>query len=198
MKIMTHSLGRLLSLGLVCAALTTGARAEETQPGYAEFGKLTASSTAEQFVEVNLQGALLKLAAQVTKKNDPDVAELIGGIQRVRVNVVGLGDDNREDISKRVENLREELVGKGWERIVQAKENQGDVSIYLKTGKEGVVQGVVVTVLDGTKEAVLVNVVGNIRLDQLGKVGERLNIEPLKNLGGTTSETKSGDPKTSK
>ena len=40
----------------------------------------------------------------------------------------------------------------------------------------------VVTVLSSDNEAVLVNVVGDIDLDQIAELGERLNIEPLREL----------------
>jgi hypothetical protein len=37
--------------------------------------------------------------------------------------------------------------------------------------------------LDGNKEAVFVNVVGDIKPDQLSMLGDRLHIDPLKKLG---------------
>jgi hypothetical protein len=40
----------------------------------------------------------------------------------------------------------------------------------------------VVTVIDGKKEAVLVNVVGNIQPEKLATLGERFDIEPLRKL----------------
>ena len=43
-----------------------------------------------------------------------------------------------------------------------------------------------VTVLDGNKqEAVVVNVVGDIKPEQLAALGEAMNIEPLKKAGGS-------------
>jgi len=45
------------------------------------------------------------------------------------------------------------------------------------------VEGLVVTVLQGNKEAVLVNVVGDIRPEKLAMIGERFGIEPLKQVG---------------
>jgi hypothetical protein len=57
------------------------------------------------------------------------------------------------------------------------------VGIYLKTHDNGNVQGLVVIALDGKKEAVFVNVVGDIKPDQLSTLGDRLHIDPLKKLG---------------
>ena len=44
------------------------------------------------------------------------------------------------------------------------------------------VEGIAVTVLSGDGEAVFVNIVGDIRPQQIAEVGERLNIDPLKKL----------------
>lgn len=183
MKTLAESFKKSLSIAVASLALSGPLMAEDTPAGYVDFGTLTPSAKSEQFVEVNMKGAMLKLAAQLTKKSEPDVADLLSGIQQVRVNVVGLDADNRDAITKRISEVRTQLEKKGWERVVQAKERAQDVSVYLKSGKEGVLDGVVVTVLDGTKEAVFVNVVGTINMEQIGKLGEKLDIQPLKQIG---------------
>lgn len=198
MNAFSRRFARCLSLASLCVALSSAVHAADPSPGFVDFGKLVPSSSSDQFVEVNLHGALLKLAAQVTKKNEPDVADLLSGIERVRVNVVGLGEDNREEMTQRVKRIRSELAGNGWEQIVQAKEAKSDVSVFIKSAKGDVVQGVVVTVMDGGREAVLINVVGNIRLEQLGKLGERLDLDPLKNLEGTLRQPKTDSTKDAK
>lgn len=198
MNTLSRRLARSLSLSFLCVSLFTAARAADPSPGFVDFGKLVPSASSDQFVEVHLHGALLKLAAQVTQKNEPEVADLLSGIERVRVNVVGLGEDNRAEITQRVKHIRSELAGNGWDQIVQAKEAKSDVSVYLKSTQQEVVQGIVVTVIEGGREAVLINVVGNIRLDQLGKLGERLNLDPLKNLEGTLRQPKSERTKEAK
>lgn len=198
MNTLSRRLARCLSLSLLCALWTAQIHAADPSPGYVDFGKLVPSVSSDQFVEVNLHGALLKLAARVTRKNEPDVADVLTGIESVRVNVVGLGEDNREEITKRVKGIRAELAGSGWDQIIQAKEAKSDVSVYMKSAKEDVVQGLVVTVMEGGREAVLINVVGNIRLEQLGKLGERLNLDPLKNLDGTLRPNKNESVKGAK
>jgi Domain of unknown function (DUF4252) len=58
------------------------------------------------------------------------------------------------------------------------------VAVYVKTRGEEAIEGLVVTVLDGNKkEAVFVNLVGDIRPDQVAAVGKALNIDPLKKAG---------------
>jgi len=58
------------------------------------------------------------------------------------------------------------------------------VSIYLKTRDKDSVQGLAIVVLEGNNQAVFVNVVGDIKPEQLAVLGERLNIDPLKKFGG--------------
>jgi hypothetical protein len=51
------------------------------------------------------------------------------------------------------------------------------------------IEGVAVTVLQGNSEAVLVNVVGDIKPEQLATLGERFDIEPLKKIGTTVKKS---------
>jgi hypothetical protein len=53
----------------------------------------------------------------------------------------------------------------------------------IKTRGEEAVEGLVITVLEGKGEAVLINIVGDIKPEKLGAIGERLNIKPLKKVG---------------
>jgi hypothetical protein len=86
-------------------------------------------------------------------------------------------------MADRVKAIRSQLDGDGWERIVTAQQKTQDVGVYLKTRGPETVEGVVVTVLDGNKQAVLINVVGDIQPEKLGILGDRFNIDPLKKLG---------------
>ena len=44
-------------------------------------------------------------------------------------------------------------------------------------------EGLVITVIEGNREAVLINIVGDIKPDKIAVIGERMNIEPLKKAG---------------
>src|SRR6516225_10156434 len=167
---------------IIPLAVATNVRAEALPAGQVDFGTLTSSAGGE-FVEVNVTTSLVSLATKFLEKDDPDVAQVLKGLQMIRVNVVGVGDDNRADIEARVQGIRKDLEAKGWERIVKVQEKGQDVGVYLKTQNKDTVQGVVVVVMDGKKEAVFVNVVGDIKPEQLSMLGEKLHIDPLKKIG---------------
>jgi hypothetical protein len=180
MKTLIYYAQIILMIGL---AGGSAVQAQNTLPGAVDFGKLTPSADGGEFVEVNIRSNLILMAARLAEKAEPQVAELLRGIQQVRVNVLGLSDANRADIRKRVQTIREQLDSLQWERVVTVQKSQEDVGVYLKMRGDEAVEGLVVTVLSGDKEAVLVNIVGNIRPEKVAMIGERFNIEPLKNLG---------------
>ena len=128
------------------------------------------------------------MAAKLVEKEDADIAKLLNGLHSIRVNVIGLDEENRPDMEKRVQKVRKDLEGKGWERIVTARKEGQDVGVYLKTGEKNAVQGLAVVVIDGNKQAVFVNVVGDIRPEQLSMLGEKFHIEPLKKLSEATEK----------
>ncbi|MBL9139205.1 MAG: DUF4252 domain-containing protein [Verrucomicrobiales bacterium] len=175
------SIARITVSSLVALTLLTPPLwAAEDTAGFVDFGKFAKPGEGRQFVEVNVGAALISIAARITEKSEPEVAELLKGLKSVRVNVIGLDAANRGEMTDKAAKIRGELESKGWERVVTVQEKQQDVGVYLKHRGEEAIEGVVVTVIDGDKEAVFVNVVGDIRPEKLAVIGERLNIEPLK------------------
>jgi hypothetical protein len=162
--------------------VASNAWAEATPPGQVDFGTFTAAQGGE-FVEVNVTSSLISLATKFLEKDQPDVAQILKGLQLVHVNVIGMNEGNRSELESRVQDIRKDLESKGWERIVKVQERAQDVGVYLKSQNKDTVQGLVVVVLDGNKEAVFVNIVGDIKPEQLSMLGEKLHIDPLKKAG---------------
>ena len=183
MKSISRSLFATVSL---IAGLTTAGLAAEPA-GYVDFGKLPASGKGE-YVEVKLNGFLLRLAAKFAKSEDPAAAELIAGLSSIRVNVLGLDDRNRAATIERVGTVRKQLDGQGWEQIVTVRgKHEEDVAIFIKHRGEVAIEGLVITVIDGRKhEAVFVNIVGNIKPDQLAGLAKHLHLKQLE-LGAKTT-----------
>jgi hypothetical protein len=171
------------SIGIVILTAVIGLQAENPPPGYVDFGKFSPPASGGEFVEVHIKSNLIGMIARLAEKSEPEAAELLRGLKLVRVNVIGLNDENRDEIEKRIKAIRNKLDAQGWERVVTAQKKDEDVGVYLKTRGEEAVEGVVITVLDGNHEAVLVNIVGDIKPEKTAVIGERLNIEPLKKIG---------------
>lgn len=176
----------LLSLA-VLAGGTANLACAGTSPGEVELGKFSDLSKGNKYVEINVRGTLLALAARLVDKQQPEAAKLLRSVQLVRVYVVGLTEDNRGETEKRISGITAQLEKSGWDRVVTVQEkDNANVGVFVKARGEESLEGVVVTVLDGNKqEAVVVNVVGDIKPEQLAALGEAMNIEPLKKAGGS-------------
>ncbi len=177
------SLRSLVAAAGVAAALSVSSFAAENEPGYIDVGQLVPSAKGE-FVEVNLSPAMLKFAAKIASRQEPEAAELIGNLKRVRVNVVSLDESNRKGTIKQIDGIRRKLEAQGWTQMVSVREKEeGDnVDVHVKQRGDDVIEGLVVTVIDHQGQAVIVNIVGNISADQIGKLAENLNIEPLRHV----------------
>lgn len=186
---MKRSINQFMAFAILAAGLNLHAFAG-TSPGEVDFGKLGEPDKGGKYIEVNVGRHLISLAARLIEKPQPEAAKLLRSVQLVRVNVVGLGEDNRADTEKRVRNIRSELEKLSWERVVTVQEENGeDVGIYVKARGDEALEGIVITVLDGRKkEAVCVNIVGDIKPEQIAALGEALNIDPLKKLGGSVKK----------
>lgn len=175
------------SLALTLAP--AGAWAADNPEGAVDFGTFQPPTEGGQFVEVNVSSGLLAIAAKLTEKQEPEVSELLRGLKSVRVNVVDVDTANREELIQRLQKVRAQLEAGGWERIVTVQEKDQDVAIFVKHRGEEAIEGVVVTVLEGNKQAVFVNVVGDLRPEKIALLGERLNIEPLKKVGKVAAKS---------
>ena len=182
---MKNLFGKIIAGVAFSSLLITSPRAEDTQAAV-DFGQFKPAPGVE-FVEVNIQSNLIDMVVNLTKKSEPEIAEALKGLRAVRVNVVGINDENAGEMKKKVEDIRAQLSGNGWERIVTALQDKQDVGVFIKMKGSEAVEGVVVTVMQDNEQAVLVNIIGDIRPEKLATVGERFNIEPLKNLGIKTA-----------
>lgn len=184
---------RLLPVSAIATALLAAPLWAETAE--IDFGSFTPPAKGGQFIEVNLKGNLLGMAARVADKEEPEAAALLKSIQSINVHVIGLDDGNRASTQQRITEIRGQLEAKGWEKNVTVKEEQSDIAVYTKLHGQESVEGIVVTIFEEKQQAVVVNIVGDIRPEKLISVGERFDIEPLKKLhdklGGRTDRKKS-------
>src|SRR5437773_7859534 len=130
---MKHVACHPLLFAVVAAGLSLNAYAGANS-GEVDFGKFTAPGKGGEFVEVQIKSNLLSLAAQLLDKEQPEAAKLVRSVRLIRVNVVGLNDENRGEMEKRVLRIRRELDEQGWERNVNVQGKDGeDVGVYTKT-----------------------------------------------------------------
>ncbi|MBX3747559.1 MAG: DUF4252 domain-containing protein [Verrucomicrobiae bacterium] len=178
-----------LTVAALLLATPLALRAAEPLPGFVDFGSFVPDGSGGPFVEVNIGPSLIGLVARLAEKTEPDVTELLRGLKAVRVNVIGVSDANRAEVDARLTKIRADLAVGGWERVVSVQEGKQDVGVYLKQRGEEAIEGVVVTVIGAGREAVFVNIVGDIRPERIAEVAEKLNIAPLKKVMGSLGKS---------
>jgi hypothetical protein len=180
---MKHPLrSALLATASAVGLAFSTALATAAEPGYVDFGPSLAGISSTKCVEVNLPEPLLAFAATIAKGQDADAAALIKDLRQVRVNVLGLDEKNRGELTARMQKIRSDLAAQGWLRAVTVQDNGDDVSVLVKLGADSTVEGLTITVLSKSNDAVFVNIVGNIDPARIAAIGERYGIEHLKKI----------------
>jgi hypothetical protein len=169
-----------LSLSLWAVGLALLSSALTAAPA-AALPKLTPVA-GQQYVEIDLDRPLLRLAGQFAGIKDQSLRELIDGLQHVRVTVVGVEAGARAMITDEFARWHGQLEAAGWRRWVEVREANGtEVLVCAKLDANGAFEGLAVSVLDGA-QAVVVNIAGRIETSQLASVGQALGIAPLARL----------------
>src|SRR6478609_8210477 len=75
----------VLATAVSCVAATATVYGEALPPGQVDFGTFAAPASGGEFVEVNVTSSLISLATKFLEKDQPDVAQVLKGLQLVRV-----------------------------------------------------------------------------------------------------------------
>jgi hypothetical protein len=108
------------------------------------------------------------------------LSNLLENIKLISVNVFEIVEKNIQDIKIIINDVSKKLKSKNWENVVSFKNEKDYVEIYTQIIGDKF-SGIVIMAVNG-KEAVFVNVIGDIRPEQLEKLGGKFNIPNLKNI----------------
>jgi hypothetical protein len=151
-------------------------------PGYYDFGDLSSFDNGEEGAEINIEEHLIKMVAKMSVNEDKQLAELLNGLKLIKVNTFQVNDQNRNDIKKKISSVQSSLSGNKWDKIVRIKEKGEDMSVFLKTDRNNKINGLVVAGIMEKGQAVFVNIVGDIDLEAIGKLGDKFDIPSLNDL----------------
>jgi len=132
---------------------------------------------AAETVDVTLDPNMLRFAQQVTG-DDPDAKRVLQGLKNLRVRSFEF-DKEGEYSPADVESMRSQLGGTAWSRIAQvrSKRDRENVDVYMKVGANSV--GGLVVLVAGPKELTIVDIDGDIRPEDLGRLGGKAGIPAM-------------------
>lgn len=185
---------KFLNCCLLCSAvlfLTVTVFAEEDEyrnhPGYVDFAQLGNFTKSDASVEIYLGKPILNLVAALTAEEDPALTELLSKMMMIRVEEFTVAPEQLNDMTSVINKLSGKLSGAKWEKLLKAREKNEQVEIFLKTvGSK--IQGMLVMTLEASGEAVFINLVGEIDLALIGKLGKKFNIDVLESVSTSDEE----------
>jgi hypothetical protein len=164
---------KLAAAALLAACACVSAQGQDAQPSK---GRLRLDSLerlspkAEEKVEIEIDGALLKFAAELLSDKDEDerkVKEVIAGLKGVYVRSYE-SKAGAQFTDADLAPLRDQLRASGWSRIVDVKsreERDDNAEIYVLTEGESV-EGMAILTFE-SKELTVINIVGSIDPNKL-------------------------------
>jgi dUTPase len=146
--------------------------------GYVDFANLD-SAYGEPKVMVNLNKTMLGFISKINM-SDPEASELISKLKAVRVQIYNMTENDQPALDL-IAKVSKDIQTKNWLPIVSVNEKDEKVRIFTKI-TDDVMDGLVVMVVNNSgsteaREAVFINIVGEIDPAQINKVTKSLNID---------------------
>jgi len=176
---------RILLCAVITLAFAGTAWAQDDlrqDPGYIDLDTIEDWFDREASIIVNVKGALLKLVAEASRYEDPELADLLHKLKSVQVRGYDLRRVDFEDVQERTRTLARRLENEGWDTVVRVRDDDEDVNIHVRVD-DGAIAGMFVMVISpDDDETVFVNIVGQIDPEQIGRIGRKFDIDPLDDM----------------
>jgi hypothetical protein len=155
------------------AGLAADALSEE--PGYVDFGDLSALTNSEPSVEISLGSALIRFLCAATEEEEPELAESLCNLRSIRITVFEMQPQDYAEAQAHAKSISEDLESKAWEPAVVMRAEESTVRMYMRTVDDKVA-GMAVMVIEPGSEAVFMNIVGEIDPAKLGRVASKFGV----------------------
>ena len=164
------------AVGILVASLAVsacGLTAPRSGPGFADLESPGVWDTDRQMA-LSIGPTLLRLAARHVE-DDPEVQALLRSLDGVRIRIYEIdGDASR--VARRIDAMQAHLEDDGWVPLMLVRERDERTQLMLKTS-HGVNHGLTLISSDGESEAVIINLIGELRPELFSDVMVALDIE---------------------
>lgn len=157
------------------APIAVSAQTDLTElPGYfpAEYLDLVPSEAIS--VEVNLQGAMLKMIGAFAGAAEPEFASLVAALDAIRVRSGEFESSAADGVAERLEAGQAWLDGNGWLPMVRVRDDGEEIYVYSREEDGHLVGFTILAVEEG--EATAVNLIGRIDPAQLERLISGLDL----------------------
>jgi hypothetical protein len=155
----------------------------ESMPGYFPLEEMGLFEAANLEADVDLTGTTLQMVAGAAEEKDPDLAELVSQMERIRVRVGPIEAADEAAATAEFDRAIATLEGAGWTAILSVNAQDAMIRVYTREQNDEIV-GMTVLVNADNEDAVLVNIVGRLDPRLIGRMIARMDDLPdLDELG---------------
>jgi len=180
---------RRVGLATIFVSVTIAASAQNAKLELNNLEKL--NSKAAEVNDVTLDGPMLELAGKfIDMDHDPEASELkeiLKGLKGIYIKNFEFDEPDQYSQAD-VEAIRAQLAGPGWSRIVEShsrRSHQHDEIYIMKQGDA--IAGMAILVAE-SHELTVVNIVGPIDIEKLGRLEGHFGIPRTDDCDGSTLE----------
>ena len=171
----------LFRINLILSLLIALPLVVQAQDSRLQLGSLDhLAAKANQTVDVNIDGRLMKTAARLLSDKDADereVKKLVEGLKGIYVKSFEFENEGQYSTAD-LDTIRTQLRGPGWTRLVNVmSKKEGNLEVYLLFNGD-LVGGLAVLHSD-LKELTVVNIVGPVDLDKLAALEGQFGVPEL-------------------
>jgi len=150
-----------------------GLTAPRSNAGFADLDSLGITDT-DLVLTLSIGPALLRFAARHVE-DDPETRALLQSLDGVRIRIYEIdGDATR--VAARMSHMSDRLEDTGWDRVLLVRQEREQAHMLVKLDGDRI-SGMTVLVCDGDEEAIVINLMGDIRPQQFGDVMAALEVD---------------------
>ncbi|MEM8488442.1 MAG: DUF4252 domain-containing protein [Bacteroidota bacterium] len=151
----------------------------DNDPGYVDFSSMEDRFDTTPDFQINIKGQLIKLVAEASREEDPEFAELLLRLRAIQVRSFPMRKSQIRAMELHSESIGEELEDAGWDTVVRLRDYGQYVDVYALENPDFILGLMMMVVDTEANETVLINIVGDIAADELGRIGSKFDIAPL-------------------
>lgn len=167
----------IIALAILLLAASAGRAQDLTAlPGYVPLDKLDLFPKEKLSVEINIEGALLSLVAAGAKTSEPELSSMLAGLKSIKLQVIPLKDLDESSLRTKIGRTVHWLEDRGWKATLKVRNDGEETYIYLKE-TAGKIDGLTLLSLSPGDEAVVINIVGRIDPEQIGRLAQHFDVD---------------------
>lgn len=148
-----------------------------------EPGLLDFADDQTEIIEVTLRGPLLRAGARILEREEPEIAQLVLGLEAVNAVVLNDWDGSPREARRRMRDIAEDL-GRHWERLVRIRKSDEFVLVYVHLDRYDEIDGLLV-MMHENDTLVFTNLIGDIDLEHVAELTAHMDIPGLERVPET-------------